>query len=123
MLRGHGSSRSDNRVCTHQRRGRQVVSRSLASHPHVPGEKHGFSSLPLTNLGLHAVAVSEKGSDELSALNDDTPTCLVLGDEHQGVSHDVLKHCTSSISIPMQGKTSSLNVGVAAGIVLYAYRS
>lgn len=77
----------------------------------------------VTNLGLQAVAVSEKGTTELSALNNDTPTCLVLGDEHQGVSNDVLKHCMSSISIPMQGKTSSLNVGVAAGIVLYAYRS
>ncbi|MGB0150310.1 MAG: 23S rRNA (guanosine(2251)-2'-O)-methyltransferase RlmB [Flavobacteriales bacterium] len=77
----------------------------------------------VTNLGLQVVAVSEKGTSKLSALNNDTPTCLVLGDEHQGVSNDVLKHCTSSISIPMQGKTSSLNVGVAAGIVLYAYRS
>ena len=76
-----------------------------------------------TQLGLQAVAVSEKGADQPNALNDDTPTCIVLGDEHQGVSNDVLKHCTSSISIPMQGKTSSLNVGVAAGIVLYAYRS
>jgi 23S rRNA (guanosine2251-2'-O)-methyltransferase len=53
-------------------------------------------------------------------LAGDAPTCLVLGDEHFGISAEVMKHCTTTVHIPMKGKTSSLNVGVAAGIVLHA---
>ena len=79
--------------------------------------------LQITQLGLKAVAISEKGTEDLTNLDHTTPTCLVLGDEHRGVSAEVMKHCGTSISIPMQGKTSSLNVGVAAGIVLYAFQS
>ena len=79
--------------------------------------------LQITQLGLNAVAISEKGTEDLTSLDHTTPTCLVLGDEHRGVSAEVMKHCGTSISIPMQGKTSSLNVGVAAGIVLYAFQS
>ena len=44
----------------------------------------------------------------------------MLGDEHSGISAEVIKHCTTAVRIPMKGKTSSLNVGVAAGIVLHA---
>ena len=73
------------------------------------------------NLGLSPVAVSEKGNAPLNSLEGSTPTCLILGDEHAGISEDVLKHCNTTVSIPMQGKTASLNVGVAAGIVLFAF--
>ena len=79
--------------------------------------------LQIIQLGLKAVAISEKGTEDLTSLDNATPTCLVLGDEHRGVSAEVMKHCGTSISIPMQGKTSSLNVGVAAGIVLYAFQT
>ena len=123
MFRCHGHPRPDHRIRPHQRGGRQIISRGAASHPHVPCEKHGFCRLISHTARIESVGGFRKGADKPNALSDDTPTCLVLGDEHQGVSNDVLKHCTSSISIPMQGKTSSLNVGVAAGIVLFAYRS
>ena len=73
------------------------------------------------NLGLSPVAVSEKGNAPLNSLDGTTPTCLILGDEHAGISADVLKHCNTTVSIPMKGKTASLNVGVAAGIVLFAF--
>ncbi len=75
----------------------------------------------VANLGLSAVAVCEQGGQPLANVDSSAPTCLILGDEHSGISPEVLKHCVKTVSIPMQGKTASLNVGVAAGIVLFAF--
>jgi tRNA G18 (ribose-2'-O)-methylase SpoU len=44
---------------------------------------------------------------------------LVLGDEDQGVEPDWLARCRQSITIPMRPGAGSLNVAVAAGILLY----
>lgn len=44
---------------------------------------------------------------------------LVLGDEDRGVSAEWLQHCQRRITIPMRPGASSLNVSVAAGILLY----
>lgn len=47
------------------------------------------------------------------------PTALVLGGEDKGLSEAVRKHCDLTVSIPMLGKISSLNVSVSAAIVMY----
>jgi TrmH family RNA methyltransferase len=46
-------------------------------------------------------------------------TALVLGPESTGLAPDELKSADQSVSIPMQGEVESLNVSVAAGILLY----
>lgn len=48
------------------------------------------------------------------------PTALVLGPEVEGIEEDILDHCDAVVEIPMHGAKESLNVSVAAGIVLYA---
>jgi 23S rRNA (guanosine2251-2'-O)-methyltransferase len=47
------------------------------------------------------------------------PTALVLGNEHSGLHRLIREKCDFLVAIPMRGKTSSYNVSVAAGIVLY----
>ena len=47
------------------------------------------------------------------------PLALVLGNEVWGLSKKNLSYCNKIIEIPMRGKKESLNVSVAAGIVLY----
>lgn len=47
------------------------------------------------------------------------PTALVLGNEESGVSPPVLAACDAVVAIPGSGGVESLNVGVAAGILLY----
>lgn len=47
------------------------------------------------------------------------PMCLVLGNEVDGVSQDVLSLADAAVEIPMQGIKQSLNVSVAYGIVIY----
>jgi 23S rRNA (guanosine2251-2'-O)-methyltransferase len=45
---------------------------------------------------------------------------LILGNEVDGVSRGLLKVADVSIEIPMKGKKESLNVSVAAGVVLFS---
>lgn len=49
-------------------------------------------------------------------------TAFVMGSEGSGMSQLVRKNCDHIISIPMQGHIDSLNVSVAAGILLYEFR-
>lgn len=44
---------------------------------------------------------------------------LILGNEVEGVSQDVIDICDASIEIPMEGVKHSLNVAVSAGIAMY----
>ncbi len=46
---------------------------------------------------------------------------LVLGDEHEGVGPDWLALCRRAVTIPMRPGASSLNVAVAAGILIYHF--
>lgn len=47
------------------------------------------------------------------------PSVLVFGNEVGGISQPVLELCDEIIEIPMRGMKESLNVSVAAGIILY----
>lgn len=47
---------------------------------------------------------------------------LVMGNEVEGVSKNILDACNAILEIPMRGKKESLNVSVAAGIVLFRVR-
>lgn len=48
-----------------------------------------------------------------------TPTAIVLGSEGKGIRRLVKEHCDSLVSIPMLGRVTSLNVSVAAAVILY----
>jgi RNA methyltransferase, TrmH family len=48
------------------------------------------------------------------------PTILLMGNEQKGLSPEQLTECDASLSIPMKGRASSLNLAVAAGILLFA---
>ncbi|MDD5396725.1 MAG: TrmH family RNA methyltransferase [Candidatus Moranbacteria bacterium] len=63
----------------------------------------------------------EKTADatEIGKYEPSFPAALILGNEVEGVTEDVLKKCDAIISIPMRGKKESLNVSVAAGIAMY----
>ena len=47
------------------------------------------------------------------------PTILVLGNEQKGLSQEQMAACDVTVSMPMRGRVSSLNLAVAAGILLY----
>lgn len=47
------------------------------------------------------------------------PLCLVLGGEGKGLSRLAREKCDLLLSLPMRGRVTSLNVSVAAGILVY----
>ena len=46
---------------------------------------------------------------------------IVIGNEANGVSQEILDYADEKIKIPMLGKTESLNASVATAIILYEY--
>ena len=50
--------------------------------------------------------------------NKNQPLCLIMGSEEDGIQPAILKRATNLLTIPMAGKTTSLNVSVATGIAL-----
>lgn len=69
--------------------------------------------------GIQVVACTEKGNQFLYELNLIGPVALVVGSEEDGISPQLLRDADHLVKIPMQGKISSLNVSVAAGISIY----
>lgn len=69
--------------------------------------------------GLHVVACTEKGSQEIFSAALDGPLALVMGSEEDGIRPEILREADDLVAIPMKGKIASLNVSVAAGICLY----
>ena len=66
------------------------------------------------------VAAAEAGGDmQYWAADFVRPTALVLGGEDKGVRRLVREHSDYTLSLPLMGKISSLNVSVAAGVLLY----
>lgn len=76
----------------------------------------------LKEKGYRVFAVEQAvGSISLEHFNMDKllPTAIVFGNEVEGVDAEVLKICDGCIEIPQYGMKHSLNVSVAAGIVLW----
>jgi 23S rRNA (guanosine2251-2'-O)-methyltransferase len=73
----------------------------------------------LKESGLSIVAASEKGDLPYYEATYREPMVLILGSEEDGVSPEYLKRCDQVVSIPMRGSIGSLNVSVAAGILLF----
>lgn len=69
--------------------------------------------------GYNLVAVSEKANYNYTEGQYTVPTALVMGAEDKGISPHIFKACTTKVSIPMFGNIGSLNVSVAAGVIMY----
>lgn len=50
---------------------------------------------------------------------EDVPLVVVLGEEEGGVRKSIIEKADFKLSIPQRGRVDSLNVSVAAGIILY----
>lgn len=47
------------------------------------------------------------------------PVAIVMGSEDTGLEEDVIRSCDRLAAIPMRGRIGSLNVSVAAGVLIY----
>lgn len=75
------------------------------------------------NNGYKIVALEQNESAQMIySYADDAPLLLILGEEVNGVTEEILNEVDSTLEIPMLGKKESFNVSVATGIALYELR-
>jgi TrmH family RNA methyltransferase len=67
----------------------------------------------------HVYGASAKGSRDYTQEKYKRPAILLLGSERKGLSVEQSALCTSMLRLPMHGRATSLNLSVAAGILLY----
>lgn len=73
----------------------------------------------LRESGYAVVGASEKGSGAYTGIDFTVPVAIVMGAEDTGISDPVLRQCDSLAAIPILGNIGSLNVSVAAGVIIY----
>lgn len=73
----------------------------------------------LSSSGIKLVAATEKASDNYTQTSMSGPVAIVMGSEEDGVSPENLRLCDGMVRIPLLGTIESLNVSVAAGILIY----
>ena len=76
----------------------------------------------LKRRGFWIYGLDERGEEPYDQVDFATPTAMVFGGEGKGLHEQVRKHCDALVRIPMAGKISSLNVSVAAGVVLFEWK-
>jgi TrmH family RNA methyltransferase len=69
--------------------------------------------------GIHVVGASGNVERELYDVDLPIPLAIVVGNETEGLTEATLAACSSLVRIPMAPGQDSLNVGVAAGVLLY----
>jgi 23S rRNA (guanosine2251-2'-O)-methyltransferase len=76
----------------------------------------------LKEMGYFVYGLDERGNQDYDSLDWNERSVIVLGAEGKGLHDLVKRNCDALVRIPMGGKIASLNVSVAAGIVLFAWR-
>ncbi|MEA2510429.1 MAG: methyltransferase, TrmH family [Actinomycetota bacterium] len=72
--------------------------------------------------GLHTIGTSAHAETTCWSTSYELPTLLLFGNEGAGLDSSVLRRTAASVSIPMYGTATSLNLAVAVGILLYEVR-
>src|SRR3984957_17482138 len=99
-----------------------VTKVSAGASDHLPSRKGtniARSIEEVKDRNIWTVGLAEEGKQTYDSLDYNMDCALVLGAEGKGL-HDLVKRkCDFLVSIPMLGKVPSLNVSVAAAVVLY----
>jgi 23S rRNA (guanosine2251-2'-O)-methyltransferase len=105
----------------------ETVAKSAAGAlEHLPVARVGNVNQTLRSLkdqGFFIYGIDERGETSFDSVNWPERSVIVLGAEGKGLHDLVRKNCDALIRIPMAGKIASLNVSVAAGVVLFAWES
>jgi 23S rRNA (guanosine2251-2'-O)-methyltransferase len=102
-----------------------VAKASAGAIEYTPVARIGNVSQALENLkarGFWIYGLDERGTETYDTIEFAGRSVLVLGAEGKGIHDIVRKRCDVLIRIPMAGRIASLNVSVAAGIVLFEWR-
>lgn len=73
----------------------------------------------LKNSGIKIVAATEKATKNYTESSMNSPLAIVMGAEDKGISSSILKQANEQVQIPIRGTIESLNVSVAAALMIY----
>lgn len=99
-----------------------VVKASSGAALHFPLVRIGNVARTLEGLkeqGFWVVGLDMGGSDSIANLPVHEPLAIVVGGENRGLRPLVRRKCDLVVGLPMQGRVASLNLSVAAGILIY----
>jgi len=102
-----------------------VAKAAAGALEHLPVARVANVSQTLEKLkarGFWIYGLDERGDQDYDLVDYAEPTAIVLGSEGKGLHELVRRHCDFLVRIPLAGKISSLNVSVAAGIVLFEWK-
>lgn len=100
---------------------KQIHKTALGAEATVPFEYHEELNLNALHIAGYRIVALEQ-SPRSVFLNEYTAPdkiALLLGEEVEGISEDLLEQCDDIIEIPMKGSKESFNVSVAAGVAMY----
>lgn len=105
----------------------QIDKVSLGAETWVPWEQHDDLQtllLSLKDQGVRLVALEKtEKSVDIATASLQKPLALIVGNEVDGLSSEILALCDDMVHIPMHGRKKSLNVSVAAGIAMYTIKN
>ncbi len=99
-----------------------VVKASAGAAMHLKIARVGnvvHSLKQLKKQGYWVIGLHMEGEIQIDQIDTSLPLVVTVGGEHRGVRRLVRKHCDFLVSLPMKGRVGSLNLSVAAGILLY----
>jgi 23S rRNA (guanosine2251-2'-O)-methyltransferase len=102
-----------------------VVKAAAGALEYLPVVREGNLNRTLETLkkqGYWIYGVDERGTASYDTTEYGVPSAFVLGGEGKGLHDLVKRHCDLLVRIPMAGQSPSLNVSVAAGIVLFEWK-
>jgi 23S rRNA (guanosine2251-2'-O)-methyltransferase len=102
-----------------------VAKAAAGALEYVPVVRIGNVARTLGDLkkrGFWIYGLDERGTEDYDTVEYATPTVFVMGGEGKGIHQLVRESCDVLVRIPMSGAIPSLNVSVAAGIVLFEWK-
>lgn len=92
---------------------------SIFTVPHFRADLKDFRALLGRNPDLEVIGTSDKANSSVFEVAFPSTILLLLGSERQGLSDGYISLCSQMLRIPMEGACDSLNISVAAGVMLY----
>lgn len=88
---------------------------------HVPVAVLGLDEVlsHFSTAGVTSFATVVRGGEDFRAVDLSGDALMIIGSESHGLSDELVSRCHSRISIPMAGRSESLNAGIAAALVSF----
>ncbi len=92
---------------------------SIFTVPHFRADFSALNAFLKRSADLAVIGTSDKAADSAFEVPFSPTVLLLLGSERQGLSEQYVSLCSQMLRIPMEGACDSLNISVAAGVMLY----